>query len=322
MNDSTSKPSARPILGVKKATKADKGVPTAVPVKKTVILKPSHPATDPDVIAKKAEKPKTTEGRAGASRPSTKMTWQELEAIVRSGAEAKFGARARAETIAGVKCDCVIDLQNGSVVLVEISKENTLEKLRTDLAKFNALRPFFLGEQICPKCYFITLEDPTESLIESGKANYVDVQSISQFLNYLFGTLRYGTVRRTKPFGSAVDIYSGEPDVSKYVRVSYFDEAGTAFNTERIVEELLSNRTVVLIGDYGAGKSRCVKEVFELLYSQQKENYRHTISINLRDNWGLKRSSEIITRHFTDIGLEDLVSCAQGRLLSVGHLLA
>lgn len=310
MNDPTSKPNHRPILGVKKTTGSEKAERAPVPAKKTVLLRSSHPATNADSTDKRTEKPKPTEGDGGVSRPSARISWQELEAIVRSGAEAKFGARARAETIAGVKCDCVIDLQNGSVVLVEISKENTLEKLRTDLAKFNVLRPFYFGKQVFPRCYFITLDDPTESLIDSGKANHVDVQSISQFLNYLFGTLRYSTVRRTRPFGSAVDIYSGEPDETKYVKVSYFDEVGAAFTTERIAEELLNNRTIVLIGDYGAGKSRCVKELFELLYSKQKENYRHTIAINLKDNWGLKRASEIITRHFTDIGLEDQVADA------------
>ena len=310
MNDSTSKPNSRPILGIKKTAGSEKAVQTPAPAKKTVLLKASHAAANSEETAKKAEKVKAAESDGSVTKPSAGMTWQELEAIVRSGAEAKFGARARAEMIAGVKCDCVIDLQNGSVVLIEISKENTLTKLRTDLAKFNVLRPFFLGKQIFPKCHFITADEPTEASIESGKANHVEVQSVSQFLNYLFGTLRYGTVRRTKPFGSAVDIYSGQPDQTKYVKVSYFDEAGAAFTTERIAEQLLDNRTIVLIGDYGAGKSRCAKELFELLYSQHKVNYRHTIAINLKDNWGLKRASEIITRHFTDIGLEDQVADA------------
>jgi hypothetical protein len=182
------------------------------------------------------------------------------------GAQAKFGGTARAETIAGVKCDCVIDLKNGSVILIEISKSDTLEKLRTDLAKFNVLRPHYFSQNIFPRCYFITEVDPTEALIASGKANHVDVQSISQFLNYLFGTVRYSTIRKTKAFGSAVDIYSGEPDSTKYVDVQYFDEDGNTYTTEKIAEELSNNRTIVLIGDYGAGKSRCVKEVFDVLY--------------------------------------------------------
>ena len=46
------------------------------------------------------------------------MTWQSLERLVRKFSEVKFGASARAEDIAGVKCDCVIRLNDGSAVIV------------------------------------------------------------------------------------------------------------------------------------------------------------------------------------------------------------
>jgi len=294
-----SKPKPRAILRVSEK-RATTPATAPKPAAKAVMLRASRPAADPD-----------TDVKARRVQPSlSDIAWQKLEDIVRSGAEAKFGALARAETIAGVKCDCVIDLANGSVVLIEISKERTLDKLRTDLAKFNVLRPHFFQQNIFPHCYFVTADNPTDALIASGKANYVEVQSIAQFLNYLYGSLRYSTIRRSKPFGSAIDIYSGEPDQTKYVQVNYFDETGVAYSTQKIASELLLGRTIVLIGDYGAGKSRCVKEVFDVLYSLQSVDYRHTIAINLRDNWGLKRASEIITRHFTDMGLESQVGDA------------
>ncbi len=305
MTDENPKP--RRVIGVTQKAAEVKGAGTSTIKPKQATAPRAYTADDLDADKAKSESAKVS--RAEKKVPSSPVSWQDLESIVRSGAEAKFGARARAETIAGVKCDCVIDLENGSVVLIEISRENTLEKLRTDLAKFNVLRPHFFQKNIFPKCFFISLA-PSEALIESGKANHVDVQSIGQFLNFLFGSLRYSTLRKTRPFGSAVDIYSGEPDTTKYVKVNYFDDAGTAYNTERIAQELLVGRTIVLIGDYGAGKSRCVKELFEILSSLQSTNYRHTTAINLRDNWGLKRASEIITRHLTDIGLEQHVGDA------------
>ena len=238
------------------------------------------------------------------------MKWQDLERLVRTVAEAKFGATARAEDIAGVKCDCVIHLDEGSVVLVEISKESTLDKLRTDLAKFNVLRPYFFQRNIFPKCYFITMEDPTPALIESGKSNFVQVFSITQFFDVMLGLFRYATARSKLAFGSAIDLYSGEPDQSKYVPVSYISGNGEGYTTERIAAELTNGRTVVLIGDYGSGKSRCTKEVFEALLKTQREHFRNPIAINLRDNWGLKRAQEILTRHFTDIGLTDVLAQA------------
>lgn len=238
------------------------------------------------------------------------MKWQDLERLVKVVAEAKFGATARAEDIAGVKCDCVLHLDDGSVVLIEVSKDSSLQKLRADLAKFNVLRPHFFQKNIFPKCYFITLADPTPSLIESGKSNHVNVYSIAQFFSTMLGLMKYATLRKRVAFGSAVDLYSGEPDRNKYIQVNYFSDAGDSYSTEIIAAALVKGRTVVLIGDYGSGKSRCVKEVFEVLQSKQNEHFKNTVAINLRDNWGLKRAPEMITRHFTDLGLDTTVADA------------
>ena len=238
------------------------------------------------------------------------MKWQELERLVRDVAEAKFGATARAEDVAGVKCDCVIHLDDGSVVLIEISKEKTIDKLRTDLAKFNVLRPHFFQKNIFPKCYFITMENPTPAFIEAGKANFVQTYSVSQFFDALLGLNRYAKSRISLPFGSAVDLYSGKPDRKQYVAVTYESINGEGYSVERIVSELVDGRTVVLIGDYGSGKSRCTQEVFESLIRSQQDHFRNPIAINLRENWGLKRSQEIITRHFTDMGLMDVLAQA------------
>ena len=207
------------------------------------------------------------------------------------------------EDIAGVKCDCVIHLEEGSVVLVEISRETTIDKLRTDLAKFNTLRPHFFQRNVFPRCYFITLGAPTPSMIAAGQAAYVTVQSIGQFLDSMLGLVEYTSLRQRAPFGSAVDLYSGEPDTNKYVPVHYVSSTGEHYDTSKIASKLVAGQTIVLIGDYGSGKSRCVKEVFDVLTKTRNQHYRNTIAINLRDNWGLKRASEMITRHYTDLGL-------------------
>ncbi len=235
--------------------------------------------------------------------PKSNLKWQDLEKLVRKVAEAKFSATARAEDIAGVKCDCVLHLGDGSVILIEVSRQTTITKLREDLAKFNVLRPHFFEKNVFPKCFFIALKDPSPALIESGKSNYVKVFSIEQFLNAMMGVSDYVHHRQNLPFGSAIDLYSGEPDQTKYVQVSYFTKGGRGFDAEQIASELIQGRTIVLIGDYGSGKSRCVKEIFAVLANTRDRHFRSPVAINLRDNWGLRRASEIITRHFTDMGL-------------------
>lgn len=237
----------------------------------------------------------------------TQISWQELERYVRTVSEMKFAATARAEDIAGVKCDCVIHVGDGSVILIEISVESSIDKLRIDLAKFNTLRPYFIQRNIFPKCYFVTANEPSPSLIAAGEANYVQVYSISQYVNTMLGLGDYANRRQDIPFGSAIDLYSGRPDRNQYVNVGYFSDDGESYTITRIVAELVKGRAIVLVGDYGSGKSRCVKETFEYLFKTYREHYQNAIAINLRDNWGLKRASEMLTRHYTDIGLGNLV---------------
>lgn len=176
------------------------------------------------------------------------------------------------------------------------------------MAKFNTIRPHFFQKNIFPDCYFITEEDPTSALIDAGRAQFVKVFSARQYFDSILGIFKYSSVRKKAAFGSAVDIYSREPDNYKYVPVTYYSDNGDKYSIERIASELVKGRTIVLIGDYGSGKSRCTKEVFEQIIDSHPHHLKNPISINLRDNWGLNRAQEILTRHFTDLGMNDIIN--------------
>ena len=96
------------------------------------------------------------------------IPWQQLERSVRAVAEAKSGGTARAEDIAGVKCDCVIRLTDGSVVIIEITKEKALDKLRQDVIKFNTIRPFFYAAKRLSEVLLRNLGDSDTSLDRRG----------------------------------------------------------------------------------------------------------------------------------------------------------
>jgi hypothetical protein len=123
----------------------------------------------------------------------------------------------------------------------------------------------------------------------------------------MLGLRNYSALRNKVAFGSAIDLYSGEPDENRYVPVEYFSDSGEAYSPSKIAAELIKGRTIVVMGDYGTGKSRCVKEIFTELVADNGGDFKHPIAINLRDNWGLKRAQELITRHFTDLGLGEYV---------------
>ena len=61
------------------------------------------------------------------------MNWKELEKKVREIATFRWNCNAVTETIAGVKCDCVLKLSTDHWIVIEITKENNLTKVREDI---------------------------------------------------------------------------------------------------------------------------------------------------------------------------------------------
>ena len=67
---------------------------------------------------------------------------------------------------------------------------------------------------------------------------------------------------------------------------------------------------VVLLGEYGSGKSRCVREVFTTLSEDWASTFQFPYAVNLRECWGLDRAEEIIRRGAYVLGLDDLAASA------------
>ena len=182
-------------------------------------------------------------------------SWQDLERQIRELAEVVWCAKAVPETVNGVKCDCVVKQRPDYWVLVEISKEHSLEKLRTDLAKFAAIRPYLFSQNIYAECHFVT-SDHFPSLYETAKGQNVNVHSPKEFFSKYLGSSQYLHERVNRPFGSAVDPDSGETDRTRYVPISYNSNDGTSWSTNDIAEGLTNGKKVVLLGEFGSGKSR------------------------------------------------------------------
>lgn len=234
------------------------------------------------------------------------MTWQEFEKYVKIIATYKWETPATAETINGVKVDCILKIRDDFWVAVEITQDESLSKLRIDLAKFATIRPYLMSQNIYAQCYFITETTPPSSLYESGKGHNVTVLSLSEFDASFFDYNSYRYARNQKKFGSAVNLTSGEKDTRKYVPVKYENiTKDIHYSLEDISNALQQGHRIILLGNYGTGKSRCIQELFNTLAFLPKNKVLYPISIDLRDNWGTKRGHEIIQRHFDDLGLND-----------------
>lgn len=234
------------------------------------------------------------------------MTWQELEKKVKLIASYLWDCPANSETIAGIKCDCVLKIKSDQYVFIEISEENDLTKLRTDIAKFSTIRNAMYLENIYPILYFVTDKNVTDSLRESGKKQGVTVCNIEEFENQFFNYSAYIYSRSQKSFGSLIDITTGQPEESSYIGVTYYSEKEHKNITiNEIVKKLKDGRKIILLGGFGTGKSCCTKQIFNILTSNTNE-FLYTICINLREHWGAQYSEEIIERHMRNLGFDPI----------------
>lgn len=248
------------------------------------------------------------------------MTWQLLEKRVRTIASYIWDCAGQAEHVNGVDVDCVLKLRPDHWILIEITQETTLSKLRTDLAKFASLRHYLFQQNTYAECFFVCESCPPPSLVETGQGANVTVYSVEDLQRKFLDYERYHFVRSQKRFGSAVDPFSGEKDQASYVPVKYTEvSTGKRYSVNDLAELLLASKRIVMLGNYGTGKSRCMQELFTQLLSFAKRRTCFPLSIDLRDNWGTRRANELIRRHFDDLGLNSQGDAAV-KVLGVGAL--
>lgn len=228
--------------------------------------------------------------------------WAHTEARVRQIAEANWSAPCRPREFAGVRYDAVIEHRPDYLIVIEVTNESNLGKLREDIAKLAQIRFSNFSKSIFTDCYFITRDDTT-SLKESGAAQNVTVLSVHEFSELFLGSREYIYERTEIQFGSAVDPDSGEKDTTPYTPIEYESSDGSKYNIDRIREGLYSGHHYILLGEFGTGKSRCIQELFHRITSSASAKIIPPLAINLRDNWGLQSFDLIIRHHMNSLGL-------------------
>lgn len=229
--------------------------------------------------------------------------WQSFEKKIRDIASYRWNCSATTETIAGVKCDCVLKPDVDQYIIIEITEESSLTKVRNDITKLATVRLSLMQNGIFAKCYFVMKDIPTDSMRAAGEGQRVFIRSAEEFQNEYFEYKSYVYIRKQKQFGSLINIETGEPENNTYINVLYLNKrTGQELGINDIVDLLKKGKKVILKGDFGLGKSRCVKQIFDIMTQDTVRN-PYVISINLRDHWGSKRATEILDRHFADLGL-------------------
>ncbi|MDD3597237.1 hypothetical protein [Sulfuricurvum sp.] len=234
------------------------------------------------------------------------LSWSQFEKAVREYANYIWDRVAEAEHVAGIDLDCVLKIHPDSWVIIEITQEKTLQKIRKDITNIGSVRHSLLTKSIHANCFIVCDYEPTDGMRETGSADYIKVVSFTEFQKMFFDFPTYKFSRMRQQFGSAIDPISGQKDTSLYIPVSYINKGdGSEFRVEDIAQQLLNNKKIVLLGDFGTGKSRCFQELYQLLTDKANDTLVYPIAIDLRDSWGLINSIEIIRRHFSNLGIDE-----------------
>lgn len=159
--------------------------------------------------------------------------------------------------------------------------------------------------------WFITREEPTADQREEVKTygkQQVKAVSFSQFQQALIDVPAYFERRENHMFGSVIDPVTKAicPSVS-YIPLDLFNlENGAQLSIDSIASSISSGESFTILGDYGAGKSMTLRQ----LYFTLRDKYRSggtpkfPLYINLREHSGQDDPSELLERHARRIGYE------------------
>ncbi|MBH2999535.1 hypothetical protein I5M74_18275 [Serratia marcescens] len=232
-------------------------------------------------------------------------SWSNLEKNVREYSQYIWNMPENPERINGVNFDCVLKISEIEHVIIEVTENKSLDKIRSDIAKIQAVRMSMMVKNIMIRPYIICGFIPTQGMRDAGNECFINVMSFMDFQRMFFDFSAYNTVRSSKQFGSAIDPLTGKDDTSAYTPVGYLHQKKGEIDAVEIAERILKGEKIILLGDYGSGKSRCFKEVFKILSQKSNETLLYPIAIDLKEVWGLVSAVEIIRRHFINLGMSE-----------------
>lgn len=172
-----------------------------------------------------------------------------------------------------------------------------------------SLRPQYPTKAV--KGWLITQNEPTaDQRIAVKKAREINICSYSQFTSNLVDAPTYLELRSDYSFGSARNLADLDDykNISEYIDMDILEELDIK-NRPWSMQEIISTLTqqkqrIVLVGDYGSGKSMTLREIFFRLKHAYMVNrtLQFPIYLNLRDHWAQPDPDEMLERHARKIG--------------------
>ena len=260
----------------------------------------------------------------------TRVENQQFENEVRRIARALWPSAefSGAAIMEGREIDGIFETED-VIHIVEATTSRRKEKAQQDITKLNKM----ISENRkksgtrAVRGWFITRDEPTaeqRKFTEKYRAN-INTLSFSQFQARLVDSNTYLDARSSYHFGSVRDPATGalNPEI-EYIPIDLIEvKSKEIFSYEKLVSSMSSGNILILLGDYGAGKSMTLREVYHSLRKQhlKGEARKFPVYLNLRDHYGQRDVSEIIRRHADLIGFSPSSNLVRAWRAGYVHLL-
>lgn len=154
--------------------------------------------------------------------------------------------------------------------------------------------------------WIITKNEPTaEQKLVAEKFPTVRLLSFDQFRGLLFNGENYLRARENYPFGSVLDIKNNNSKINDdiYVPLDIIID-GNLFSTSEPAQLFEQNKRIIVLGEYGSGKSMTLRYMFKKWAERYRKNqdFRLPIYLNLRDHFGQKKPVQALEHHAREIG--------------------
>jgi hypothetical protein len=196
--------------------------------------------------------------------------------------------------------------------LVEATTSRKLDKAKQDVNKLVSLklklqRP---SSNKALRAWFITRDEPTadQRQVADRHKSFLTILGFSQFQSRLIDAPMYLTARENYAFGSVRDPVTGSQTAPiNYVPLGLAEAGKPTIRTpDDVVGFLETSRRVVLLGDYGAGKSMTLLYLYRKLAARYRsgKSPQFPVYLNLRDHYGQTEPAEVLERHARAVGFE------------------
>lgn len=193
--------------------------------------------------------------------------------------EARYSGAA---TVSGRERDGVFETED-CIHLLEATTSRKQEKAKQDVGKLAVLAAQLQrGASLkAVRCWFVTREEPTadqRKVAEKYKA-FLRVLSFSQFQSRIIDVRMYLSARENYAFGSVRDPVTGSlQPTTDYVPLALAEVGQPKIHTpDELAELVAEGRRVVLLGDYGAGKSMTLRYVYRKLTTRYQRGVVRTV---------------------------------------------